>query len=138
MKLIDPHAYENSSSPDPVPMIDLRVFEAMPNNSILVAIDEPKFSILAVTDGMIQRSGLSKSEMINRPFFEPFPANPLNPDDPNSAGQNIVLDSFYHVIKNKALHQLPIIRYDLENDRGVFTEFYWKVFNKPVFDSEGN
>jgi PAS domain S-box-containing protein len=119
-------------------MIDIRVFEAMPNNSILLAIDEPGFTILAVTDGMLQRSGLSKSAMINRPVFEPFPANPSNPDDPNSAGQNLVLESFQYVLKNKVLHQLPIIRYDLENDKGTFTEFYWKIFNKPVLDSEGN
>ncbi|HTE25057.1 PAS domain-containing sensor histidine kinase [Flavitalea sp.] len=134
----NPPVDETFSSNDHMPMIDLRVFEAMPGNSILVAIDDPKFSILAVTDGMIQRAGLLKSAMINRPFFEPFPANPSNPDDPNSAGQNIVLDSFQHVIKYKAIHQLPIIRYDLENDQGNFTELYWKVFNKPVLDSEGN
>jgi PAS domain S-box-containing protein len=137
MKTINPPVLGPTALPDHVPTIDLRVFEAMPTNSILVGIDEPDFTILAVTDGMCKRTGLSRAEMINRPFFEPFPVNPSNPDDPNSTGQNILFGSFENVIKNKAIHQLPIIRYDLENDQGAFTELYWKVHNKPILDSDG-
>ena len=120
------------------PVIELAVFEAMPGNSILVALDSPRFSILAVTNGMTRRSGLTKAELLNKPFFDPFPANPFNPDDPNSTGQNLMFQSFEHVIRFKETHQLPILRYDLEDDQGIFHELYWKVFNKPVFDDQQN
>lgn len=117
---------------------DLRVFEAMPSNSMLVQVDAPLYTILAVTEGMIKRSGLSKDQLINKPFFEPFPANPANPDDENSAVQNVVCASFEHVITLKELHSLPLIRYDLPNTEGVFTELYWNIYNKPVLDDKGN
>ena len=118
-------------------MIDLRVFEAMPSNSILLATDAPRFTILAVTNGMIRQSGLSKTQLVNKPFFDPFPANLANPDDPNKTVQHLMYDSFNQVITTKAQHELPLIRYDLEDKNGIFTERYWKVFNQPVTDEQG-
>src|SRR5688572_30049136 len=85
---------------------DFSVFEAMPGNSILVNVDAPAYTILAVTQGTIERSGLGREQLVGRPFLEPFPANPSNPDDPNSAGQNIVLNSFEHVLSYKEPDQL--------------------------------
>jgi hypothetical protein len=117
---------------------DYSVFEAMPGNSILLQPDAPHFTILAVTEGMIQRSGLSKAQLVNKPFFVPFPANPGNPTDPNAEGQNITLASFEYVIKNKQPHQLPLVRYDLEGEAGLFTELYWRVNHKPVLNNEGD
>lgn len=113
------------------------IFEAIPGNSILVKLDAPFFSILAVTKGMMLQSGLLKEKLVNKPFFEAFPANPSNPDDPNPAAQHAVLQSFEYVVKHKKEHQLPVIRYDLEED-GHFSELYWQVYNKPVLDEEGN
>src|SRR5688572_27884579 len=138
MKVKNPLMPANDSSAQQLPMLDLRVFEAMPCNSILVAVDKPEYTILAVTDSMCKRAGLSRADMINKPFFTPFPLNPSNPDDPNSAGQDIVAASFEQVIKTRAIHQLPVVRYDLENTPGTFTERYWKVYNKPVLDAAGN
>ncbi|MHA4844887.1 PAS domain-containing sensor histidine kinase [Flavitalea antarctica] len=138
MKVKNPLMPAGDSSAEQLPMLDLRVFEAMPCNSILVAIDKPEYTILAVTDGMCKRAGLSREDMINKPFFAPFPLNPSNPDDPNSAGQNLVAASFEQVIKTRAIHQLPVVRYDLENTPGTFTELYWKIYNKPVLDAGGN
>ncbi|MDQ6814528.1 MAG: PAS domain-containing protein, partial [Bacteroidota bacterium] len=115
--------------------IDFRVFEATPGNSLLIKLDAPNFTIVAVTEGMIQKSGMSKAQLINKPFFEPFPGNT---DDPDFTGQNAVITSFEHVISCKELHRMPVIRYDLQNDEGNFTELYWSVYNKPVLDNEGN
>ncbi len=115
--------------------IDLRVFEATGGSSLLIKIDPPKFTIVAVTEGMIQKSGMSKEQLINKPFFEPFPGNI---DDPHFTGQNEVITSFEHVISCKELHRLPVIRYHLPSDEGNFTELYWSVYNKPILDDEGN
>ncbi|MDQ6755884.1 MAG: PAS domain-containing sensor histidine kinase [Bacteroidota bacterium] len=112
------------------------VFKFMPGNSILVQ-PNPPYTILAVTEGMINRSGISEDKLVNKSFFEPFPANPSNPDDPNSPAQNIVLSSFEYVIAQKQSHNLPVLRYDLANADGTFSELYWKIYHKPVFNNEG-
>lgn len=120
-------------------LIDFKaVFKYLPGNSILVLPNPPFYTILAVTEGMIKRSGLPEDQLVNRSFFEPFPANPSNPDDPNSPAQNVVLNSFQSVMINKQTDALPVIRYDLANPDGTFTEFYWKVSHKPIFDEGGN
>lgn len=112
-------------------------FKCMPGNSILVQPDPPLYTILAVTDGMINRSGLSAEQLVNKPFFEPFPSNPARPDDPNDTGQNTMLASFKHVINHKEFHHLPVLRYDLANEDGTFSELYWHVYNKPILDDDG-
>jgi PAS domain S-box-containing protein len=114
------------------------VFDALPGNSILVATDAPLYTIIAVTEGMVHQSGLAKEVLLHKPFFEPFPANPLDTGDPNAVGQNLVYESFDYVIKNKAVHHLDTLRYDLQNTDGSFTEHYWSVHNKPVLDKDGN
>ncbi|MES2649036.1 MAG: PAS domain S-box protein [Bacteroidota bacterium] len=128
---------QNTPATIPILTIDKAVFYAMPGNSILVATDPPVYTILAVTEGMVQQSGIPLNKLLNQPFFKPFPANPSDPDDTNAVIQNIVLDSFQHVIKYKETHQLPAIRYDLRNDDGEFLEYYWSVKNKPVLDDKG-
>lgn len=115
-----------------------RLFEAMAGNSLLVLPDPPLYTILSATEGMMQRSGLSAEQLINIPFFEAFPANDSNPDDPNAAVQNLVLESFEYIAQHKKPHDLPIVRYDLASDEGVFTASYWKVHNRPLLDEEGN
>lgn len=127
-----------TGNPEPGSSMFEAVFTALPGNSILVATDAPLYTIIAVTEGMMHQSGLSKKALLNKPFFGPFPANPLNAADPNALGQHLVYESFEFVLKNKAAHSLNTMRYDLQNEGGGFTEHYWNIHNKPVEDSNGN
>ncbi len=122
----------------PIPPFDEHIFEAMPGNSLLVAPDAPRFSILAATSGMIERSGLLKEQLLSKPFFEPFPVNGGNAADQNAMVQVQILESFAYVIKHRKTHEMPLVRYDLADSSGNFKELYWKISNKPVVDNNGS
>lgn len=126
----------NGSSPGlAAPAIDFKAaFESIPANSVLVQANAPHFTILAATDYYARVSGKSKDELVGKAFFNVFPANP---EDPGSSGEMNVRASFEQVILHKVPHQVPILRHDIANDKGTFTERYWSAFNKPVLSEEG-
>lgn len=110
-------------------------FEAMPGIIALVRADAPYFTILAVTHDYTVAAGLPKSVLINKPYFDSYPANP---GDPAFTGRSNLLASFEYVITQNEEHHLPVQRFDTVDQDGRFTERYWNVVNKPVVDSVGN
>jgi PAS domain S-box-containing protein len=116
-------------------MVDLRVFEAMPCMSVLVRTDAPRFTIVAVTEGFMQVTGMDKNALIGHGLFDPFPKNP---EDPYFNGESNLRASLDFVINHKKTHQLPVQRYDIPDGNGSFMERYWNASNKPVLDEQGN
>jgi len=110
------------------------LFEALPGNSILVSIDEPKFTILAATPAYLSQTSYTKEDIIGKGVFEVFPGNS---DDPQNTGEKDLRASYQHVLVHKVAHELPLQRYDLKNEDGSFTEKYWKASNKPVLSPDG-
>jgi PAS domain S-box-containing protein len=116
------------------PVIDLRVFQAMPGNSVVLLADAPVFTILAATDDYFRTSGRTNEQLINKGILEAFPTPP---DDPNQAGIKQLRKSLEKVIVHKHSDRMPLVRYDVQNADGVFEERYWSAVNTPVFDEGG-
>jgi PAS domain S-box-containing protein len=112
-----------------------RVFEAMPGIGALLLPDPPSFTIVAVTDEFLKVSGMTRKQLVGRPLFDPFPANP---DGGGEDSTTIVLESLNSVLSTARPHQIASLRYDLVGDAGAYTARYWQVSNKPVLDSDGN
>ncbi len=110
------------------------IFEAMPGHHALIEVNPPQFTILAITEDYLSNSAFTKAQLVGMDIFECFPSNP---NDPNDNGSKNLLASFLYVLKNKKPHQPPVIRYDVEDENGIFTERYWVTKNKPVLNDDG-
>ena len=116
--------------------IDFKVsFEAMPSASVLLAPNAPDYTILAVTNSYLQSAFKTKKQLIDKGLFDEFPAAP---GDTEFTGKANIDASLQHVIFNKESHTLPMLRYDIADDDGIFEEHYWVTTNKPVLDEQGN
>ncbi len=63
----------------PSPMLDFRVFfESAPGAFLVVLPDDPMFTIMAVSNGYAQVSGVKREDLLGRGVFEVFPNNPEN------------------------------------------------------------
>ena len=111
-------------------------FEAIPGINILIDTDEPRYSVLAITQGLIdiQPHAFTRNDIINKPFFEAFPQSA---DVTSLAGEDNIRSSFKYVINNKKQHTLNVQRYEVPNNNGGFTERWWSAVNNPVLNDDG-
>ncbi|MHA4846691.1 PAS domain S-box protein [Flavitalea antarctica] len=114
--------------------IDLQVFEAMPGNSIVLLPNSPLFTIVAVTDDYQKTFRRSKEQLINIGMFDAFPEAP---DDSQQTGVKQFRASLEKAIQQKVPDQMPLVRDDLANEDGTFSERYWSAVNKPVIGQNG-
>lgn len=121
---------------DVKPSVDpnlLPVFQALPGCSVLLATDAPRFTVLAITDDTEKRTGRSRQQLVGNGLFELFPENPA---DSGAHGKRQGLAALQLVLDEKVESRLPVLRYDLLDDQGAYTEQYWLVVNRPVFNAE--
>ncbi|MFP4616530.1 MAG: PAS domain-containing protein, partial [Thiohalorhabdus sp.] len=82
-----------------------RVFEASQENYVLLAADEPDFTILAASDGYLYMSGMAREELVGRKVFEVFPENP---EQPEGAPISEIRASLKRVMEEKEVHFLAL------------------------------
>ena len=112
----------------------IKLFEALAGHNLLLQANPPQFTILAATPQRLQDVRMAKEDVIGKPLFE---AHPGNPTDPSDTGVSNLRSSLDHVLHYKETHELPIQRYDLPDEHGVFSEKYWRASNRPVFNDDG-
>ncbi|RYY84404.1 MAG: PAS domain-containing protein, partial [Chitinophagaceae bacterium] len=113
--------------------IDLRLFRAMPGNSVLLLPDSPCFTIVAATEAYLQVTGRRLEDIRGRGLFVVFPNNP---NDPGQSNEKEALASLQHVLAQKQPHSRPF-RYDITGEDGQYTERHWLTRNSPVLDDNG-
>lgn len=116
------------------PVLDPKIFEVRPGISAVLLPNYPDFTIIAISNDFVQVTGIPRSELIGKGFFEKFPGSPL---DPEFTGAQNIRASLNYVLQLKTPHCLPLQRYDLQNSDGSFTEKYWKPYNVPVLSDTG-
>jgi len=111
-------------------------FEAIPGINILIDTDEPRYSVLSVTQGLldIKPHAFTRNDIINKPFFEAFPQSA---EVISLAGEDSIRSSFKYVITNKKQHTLNVQRYEVPDDNGGFTERWRSTINNPVLNDDG-
>ncbi len=112
----------------------IRLFDAFPGNHLLLEANPPHYTIVAATARRLKDTGTTKEAVIGKALFE---AHPGNSDDPTDNGVSNLQYSLEHVLRYKVTHHLPVQRYDLPDEQGVFSEMYWRASNRPVFDDNG-
>lgn len=109
------------------------LFNASPGNYLVLMPDDPRFTILAVSDAYAKVTMNRREDMIGKPLFEVFPDNPNDPDATGVANLSASLKS---VIASKAPHKMTIQKYDIPYPDGHgFEERFWSPLNTPVLNN---
>ncbi len=115
------------------------VFDAAPGAYLLLAVDPPQFTILAVNEAYLQAT-LTEREgprgIVGRGLFDVFPDNP---GDVFATGKQNLLRSLQLVIERRQPHTMAVQKYDIPwpaEDGSGFQERYWSPVNTPVFNDE--
>src|SRR5689334_3376368 len=87
------------------------LFRATPHNILVVAPDEPRFTILAASDAYVTTSLVPREQLIGHSVFEVFPDE--NPDNPNPVGVASLRDSLQQAVRSRAPHRMNVLRYDI-------------------------
>ncbi|MER2999360.1 PAS domain-containing protein [Pontibacter populi] len=111
------------------------LFGAMIGNFVILKPNPPHFTILAVSDDMVQVTEMEREEIVSRSVFEVFPGNP---DTTESIGFSVLRESLNKVVETKELDEMPVVRYDLIKKDGGFEERYWQAKSRPVIDAKGD
>jgi PAS domain S-box-containing protein len=107
----------------------LKLFRAFPETSVIISPEN--YKIIDATDDYLEVTMRAREELIGKNMFEAFPDNPGSNDSNNSA---LLKKSLDFVIKNKEIHFLDTLRYDIPKPDGTFDYRFWEASHTPVFD----
>lgn len=121
--------------PSPADVPFQLIFECLPGNYLILAADEPVFTIVAVSDAYASATLTVREQIVGRGIFEVFPDNP---DDPNADGVANLSASLHQALVTKTAHRMAIQKYDVPRPDGTgFEKKYWSPLNTPVVDRQG-
>ncbi len=125
----------------PVPPVEVdasadfrRLFESAPNLYLVV---RPDWQIVAVSDAYLQATMTTRAQIVGQNAFDIFPDNP---DDPQTRGASLILESWQRVLSSGQPDVMPLQKYDIrkpESEGGEFETRYWSVVNSPVLNGRG-
>lgn len=111
------------------------IFHNSPATMLIISIDTPSYTILDVNNAYLSVTNTKREDLIGKPFFEAFPANPA---DAISKNIERSIFSFDRAIKSKVPHVMSNYRYDIPIPGSKeFEERYWTTSNTPILDDNG-
>ena len=115
--------------------LDFRaLFENAPGAYLVLAPDAG-FTILAVNDAYLEKTGTTRGAIVGRPLFEVFPDPP---DDPEATGEANLRASLTRAISSRHPDEMAVQRYPIRTLGGEWEERYWKPANTPVIGADGS
>jgi len=111
------------------------IFNCCPATILVMDIDAPYYTILDVNEAYLNATNSTRSELMGKPVFGAFPANPT---DEVSRNIERTIFSFEQAIQTKKPHTMANYRYDIPI-RGTdeFEERWWTTTNTPILDEKG-
>jgi signal transduction histidine kinase len=110
------------------------LFEASPDNLLILAADPPRYTMLAATETRLRETLTSRDDM-GRGLFERFPDNP---GDPAADGTRMLRASLDRVMATRKPDAMAVQKYDIPNGNGGFHTRYWSPKNTPILDEQGH
>lgn len=111
-----------------------QLFRVLPDNYIVLARDEPNFTIIDASDAMLASCNLERDQVIDRPLFTALPKG-IGKD--NAKGHEIIKRSIETSLREQKIVDVGIIRYDIisheDNDHMLR---YWQMTIHPVFNDK--
>ena len=119
------------------PPVDFRaLFDSAPELFLAVRAEED-YRIAAASDPYLRATMTRREDIVGRPLFEVFPANP---GESGAASRQQLHAALDHVRAGGPAETLPERKYDLrrpEAEGGGFDERYWETSAAPVRGSNG-
>jgi PAS domain S-box-containing protein len=112
----------------------LQIFEAMPFNAALLCLDEPTYTVKAVTNEYLKLTGRIKEQVVGYGFLEPLNGNP---QDKDLTEEKEVRASLTKVIETKTTDTLPVKAHDVRGEDGALIRKFWSATNSPVLNEQG-
>ncbi|WP_242929051.1 PAS domain S-box protein [Pontibacter vulgaris] len=110
------------------------LFTRLPGSFLVLQPNEPQYTILAISDELLQNTGKQREDVLGRGLFEVYPENP---DAIAATGPASLRASLKNVVENMVLDHMPIVRYDVPDASGGFEERYWHANSSPIADKDG-
>ncbi|WP_181885112.1 PAS domain-containing protein [Pontibacter diazotrophicus] len=111
------------------------IFNTLPGNFLVLQPNPPLFTILAISDSLLQITNQERHNVVGKSVFEAYPENP---DDSTSSGPSRMRDYLQKTLQEKKIDQVPLVRYDVPNTESAFEARYWSADSRPVLDAAGN
>ena len=115
------------------------LFETVPGRVIILSPDDPRFTVVAVSDAYLRTVHKSREEMVGRGLFEIFPDGP---DANHTRTINNLRASFREVLATGKADVLPLAQqYDLPEPSSsgqAFSERHWILVSVPVLNPDGS
>jgi signal transduction histidine kinase len=111
-----------------------RLFEASPDNLLVMLPDAPRFTMVAATEARLVATLTTRAATIGHGIFELFPDNP---DDPTADGTRNLRASLERVLATRAPDTMAIQKYDIRRPDGSFEVRYWSPRNIPLLSATG-
>jgi PAS domain S-box-containing protein len=109
------------------------VFNSTPGNFIILGIDAPHYTILAVSDDLLGVCHKERKELVGKGLFEAYREYP---EAVTATAAAQLGASLHRTLLSKKPDQMPVVRFDLPRATEAWEERYWSVTNKPVVDAE--
>lgn len=118
-----------------LPEIDFhQLFNSVPGNYIVLLPNAPRFTIIAISDILLESTAKRREDVIGKDLFTVYPENP---NATTATGPYTLRQSLENVLRTKKADAIPITRYDVPNAMGEFEDRYWKSGNRPLLNAEG-
>lgn len=76
-------------------------------------------------------TGTSRVDVLGRYMFDAFPAEP-RPNAPSA--EDAIRSSVYKVVSTRAADTLPVQEHALQNEKGEWESFFWRMTHAPLFE----
>ena len=110
------------------------LFEAAPNCYLVL---DPDLTIVAVSDAYLAATMTQRDDILGRPLFDVFPANP---EDEQATGVGNLEGSLERVKKHLVADTMAVQKYDIrrpESEGGGWEIRWWSPRNSPVLGPDG-
>jgi hypothetical protein len=95
---------------------------------------DPSFTILAQNEEHARATLSVGKDVVGENLFAVFPDNP---NHHSADGVSTVRGSLLKVLKTCQPDAMPVIRYDVQGERGPYQERWWQITNTPVLGDDG-
>jgi len=106
------------------------IFNLTPGMCLIL---DPGFTIVAQNEEHARATLSIAKDVVGKNLFAVFPDNP---NHSAADGVSTVRSSLLKVLKTRQPDAMPVIRYDVQGERGPYQERWWQITNTPVLGND--
>lgn len=106
------------------------LFHAIPGDYVVIVGDDPRFTIVEVSDTFCRFVNMDRYDVLEKPFRDVFP---MSDDKESNEGTKVLIESFRECLRTQQMHDAGVVRYDVKSLNGDdFTRKLWMAKSYPI------